>query len=229
MDAKSYRAQISAELATDFAQPAPLPEPMWDEDIKILADPASDLDGRKAALKSLQAGMFQGSTFAPYIPEFLAALRKIAVAPDIDIDLRSSAFDSLTNLKDDFAREQLTAGLEGTAPALLPPAAALGMLARDDHGSALGIAHNLLTSDADVHVRAQAVRVLGSDPSSVLLLSTLLQDKAEFREVRQASAVALHGLSPTAFDTVANAIRADRQDFSDIKTTVGNALDRLQQ
>jgi hypothetical protein len=108
---------------------------------------------------------------------------------------------------------------------VLPAAAALALLARDDHGSASAIARNLLASGDDA-TRAQAVRVLGSDPGASDLLSGIMKDKDESREVRRAGAVALESLNPQLFQDSAAEILHDEDDFAEIKSTVGGALER---
>jgi HEAT repeat protein len=175
-------------------------------------------------MQLLQAGTFLGAQFAPLRPEYIAALRAAATA--VDPELRRSALDVLVNMKDEFARKKLLEGLQGIGEALVPPAAALGLLARDDHGSASAIARDLLTKSADGAIRAQAARVLGSDPGATELLSEIMNDKMEFREVRRASAVALKSLNPKLFEQGALDILKDGDDFKEIKSTVGGALGR---
>lgn len=232
MNPKDYRRQVEDELRatsvpnTASARSAPEPSAMqdWTSDIKHLADASLDPAHRHAALQRVQAGTFFGSQFAPHRAAYIQALRSAATSNDAE--LRHSALDILANLKDDFARQKLAEGLRGTAQALVPPAVALSLLARDDHGSAADIARELLTSGADVATREQAARALAADPSSKNLLSERMRDKAEFREVRRASAVALRSLDPQAFLEGARDILADADEFRDIKATVHGALER---
>ena len=153
-----------------------------------------------------------------------AALR--TAATDTDPDLCRSALDMLVNFNDEFARQKLADGLRGIGEALVPQAAALGMLSRNDHNSATAIARDLLMGGADIATRAQAVRVIGSDPAATELLAEIMKNKSEFQEVRRASAVALKGLNPQAFQAGAIDILRDASDFKDIQSTVGGALER---
>ncbi|QND65438.1 hypothetical protein HB777_17035 [Mesorhizobium loti] len=246
MNVKEYRRQVEAELnakaasnarVSDFSAKvvvgadtpdirAAVSGENWDEAIKQLADPKLDEEARLVALQFLQAGTFLGARFAPYRAKYLAALRTAATSAD-DAELRHSALDILANLKDDFARQKLMDGLQGAGTALVSPAVALGLLARDDHGSISTLARDLLKSSTDVHTREQAARVLGSDPSAKNLLSELMTDKTEFSAVRRASAVALRNLDPGEFETNARSILADHGDFGEIKATVKGATDRL--
>jgi HEAT repeat protein len=225
MNVKDYRKQVEAQLAAAATgSTAPPPQQSWAEAIQRLANPSLAPDVRKTAAQLLQAGTFLGAQFAPYRADYIVALR--AAATDPDPDLRRSALDVLVNFNDEFARQKLADGLRGIAEALLPPAAALGLLARDDHSSASAIARDLLGSSADMAIRAQAVRVLGSDPAATDLLAGIMKDKSEFREVRRASAVALKGLNPKVFQDGAIDILRDASDFKDIQSTVGGALER---
>lgn len=228
MKARDYRRQIEQEAAGRAdAVPATVaqePADAWPGEIALLADPTAPTEDRLDALQSLQAGAFLGTHFEPYQPGFVDSLRRAAT--DANEQIRREALDTLANMKDEFARQKLIQGLTDAAEALVPPAVALGLLARDDHGSVSGIARNILESDAGRHVKAQAVRLLGADPNAHDLLVRLMQDKDEFREVRRASAAALQNLNPAAFAAKAQEILADETDFEDIRSSVSGALHR---
>lgn len=234
MNVKDYRRQIESQLASsppaggaDAVSGAAVdPEQSWREALHTLADTTADVEARKAALQHLQAATFLGAQFAPYHPEYLSALRVVAADRNSDEELRRSALDVLVNLKDEFARQKLVEGLRGIGDALVPPATALGFLARDDHGASSGIAREVLTRSNDAPTRAQAVRLLGSDSSATDQLLDILKDKNEFREVRRASAVALKALNEQVFTGGALEIMNDATDFDDIRATVGGALQR---
>jgi HEAT repeat protein len=232
MNVKDYRAQVEAQINLNSSRTlsaAPVTaavssEASWDEALAVLTNLGTSIDARKDALQVLQAGAFLGHKFDPVRARYADALRSAVTDPDPEI--RHSALDVLIDGNDTFARQKLTDGLRGIATALLPPAAALALLARDDHGSASVIARDLLTNSVDQAARAQAVRVLGSDPNATGLLADIMKDKDEFREVRRAGAVALRGLNPQLFQDHAVEILRDGADFDDIKSTVGGALER---
>jgi hypothetical protein len=233
MNVKDYRAQIESQLSSTAApaaasadQAASDPGPGWADAIRRLADPKADLEARKAALHELQAATFLGEQFAPYRADYLAALRSAMMDRAADHDLRHFALDVLVNFKDEFARQKLVEGLRGIGEALVAPAAALGLLARDDHDAASGIAREVLTRATDAFTRAQAVRLLGSDANAAHDLLDILKNKDEAREVRQASAVALKGLNENEFTRGALEILNDASDFDDIRETVRGALER---
>ncbi|MBR0901355.1 HEAT repeat domain-containing protein [Bradyrhizobium liaoningense] len=230
MKAKDYREQVAAELGPatqteSAAAPAPVEPPVaaWRAALVSLASSSSSADTRKEALQLLQSGSFLEREFEPVRAEYVEALRRSASDPSEDV--RRYALGILMGQKDDFARRKLVEGLQGTAAALLPPAAALSLLARDDHASVGAVANQILKSNTDPAVRMQAVRVLARDPSSVQGLEEILHNKDEFREVRRAGAVALKNLAPDRFAKSATTILNDQNEFPDIKSTVGGALE----
>lgn len=235
MSVKDYRAQVEAHLAANASAAAAAPtsasgaaagttspEQQWKDAFAVLADPNATAERRRNALQVLQAGTFLGHRFDSCRAQYTDALRKAVFDPELDV--RHFALDILVGAKDAIARQHLTDGLQGKTGPLLPNAVALALLARDDHASASTIARDLLKSAADPATRAQAVRVLGSDPSAVDLLSGIMNDKNELRDVRRAGAVALKALDPQRFATDAAAILNDNADFDEIKSTVGGAL-----
>lgn len=232
MNSKDYRRQVEAEYAAAApafsraaaaAPSAPL-EPDWAQDLVELMDTARDPREREAAIWRLQAGTFLVPDFAPHRPPYIQALQ--TAATDKDEGLRHAALDVLANSKDDFARRKLTEGLDDPNKALVSPAVALGLLARDDHGAATGFARAFLSGESDPATRAQAARVLAADPASSGLLAERMGDKDEYRLVRRASAVALHSVDPDSFRSLAEGILADDSDFQEIKATVRGALER---
>lgn len=234
MNPKDYRRQVEAEYAAAApanaraalaaSSPPMDPGPDWAQDLAELMDTKRDPRDREAAIWRLQAGTFLVPDFAQHRPGFIQALQ--AAATDADEGLRHAAFDVLANSKDDFARRKLTEGLDDPNKALVSPAVALGLLARDDHGAATGFARAFLAGASDPATRAQAARVLAADPASAALLAERMGDKDEYRLVRRASAVALHSVDPDSFRSLANGILADDSDFPEIKATVSGALER---
>jgi hypothetical protein len=231
-----YRAQVEAELkktqgsgtpAAGVAAQQQQAQSDWARDLEVLKNTAANPRDREAALWHLQTGSFLAGQFEPHRPGFIQALQLATTDPDGG--LRRAALDILANAKDDFARRKLEEGLDDPAKALVSPAVALGFLARNDHASAARFARSYLSGDSDPATRAQAARVLASDPESKSLLAERVRDKNEFREVRRASAVALHNLDPDHFRSLAENILADASDFPEIKATVRGALERDEQ
>lgn len=238
MNVKEYRAQVEAGLSAatnapsrstavagaDAANSAASREQAWTEALAQLSDRSAPSEARRNALQVLQAGTFLGQQFDPMRARYTDALHGAITDPDSEI--RHFALDVLIDNKDAVARQRLMDGLQGKIAPLLAPAAALSLLARDDHASAGTIARDLLAKSADVATRMQAVRVLGSDPGATDLIANILKDKDEFREVRRAGGVALKGLNPELFRNSAAEILGDSSDFQDIKSSVGGALER---
>ena len=196
----------------------------WERALKILKDVSAEPAVRMTALQKLQAGTFLGAQFLLYRARYLKALREAALTGDGE--LRRSALDILANAKDEFARRLLTQSLEGLTPPIVPTAVALGLLARDDHGTAKVLARRIFAQDDSLDAREQAVRILASDPSSKSLLEEAMKNKSEFRQVRRASAVALRNLDPSMFAQTASLILDDENDFADIKASVAGAISR---
>lgn len=234
MKAKDYRRQMEDRYGTSgdpqravgATSPAISQEETWTEAIRLLSDPEAGPKEKIDALQTLHAATFLVDAFAPFQAKYTEALRTVVDDTSADADLRRTALDILTNYKDEFARRKLIDGLTGKGEAVVSASAALGLLARDDHSSAAEIAKNVLKESKNLHTREQAVRVLGADPGSAELLKEVLKDKSEFKQVRQAGAVALRGLDEEQFESSAAEILADADDFEDIKSTVGGALER---
>jgi HEAT repeat protein len=229
MNVNDYRQQVEAALrnttrTASLSGGPDTPAAVWQQALSQLASPSSSADEKKQAVQALQAGTFLGHEFDSVRPQYVEALRKAVTDPDEG--LRHLALDILVSMKDDYARQKLTESLQGQTAPLIRPAAALALLARDDHNSASTIARDMLAKSGDPATRAQAVRVLGSDKGAIQDLADILRNKDEFREVRRASAVALNGLDPERFQQDAAAILSDGNDFQDIKSTVGGALER---
>jgi hypothetical protein len=230
MKVRDYRREVEAELertqaraATERRGPAVADAETWEAALATLKDRLAKPESRLAALYTLQAGAFDLAKFAPFAAAFVAALQTIAQAVDETAELRRAALDHLANTGDTIASRVLIEGLEGSQPAAVPPAAALEMLARDDHGSAVRIARKMLDVSEEVQVREQAVRILGSDPTSADRLETMMKDTGEANAVRRASAVALRALSPNAFGTAAHTVLGNEAD-TEIDATVRRGL-----
>lgn len=211
MKVRDYRRQVEAELerarAAGRLAGAAVPGPdNWSAALNLLRDRNAEIGARTAAFELLQAGAFDVSRFAPLAASFVTALQEIAMAEEAPADLRRVALDHLANEGDEIARRVLAALVEHSGSAVLPQAAALEMLARDDHGSAVPVARRLLEESDAPEVRAQAARILGSDPGSAGRLEQLMADSSEALEVRRAGAVALRALRPEAFQAAARTV-----------------------
>lgn len=236
MKVRDYRREAEAELqrhardvssrrSADSGQALHGPD-AWDAALKLLSDPSAGVEQRLGALYELQAGAFDVVKFAPFSATFVAALQKIAPARDEPEALRRTAIDYLSNAGDVIASRVLVAGLEGSEPAVVAPAAALEMLARHDHGTAARLAHQILDDDSPPQLKEQAARVLGSDPRAADRLEGLVKDPNEDARVRRASAVALRALRPEAFRATARSV-LDADTSTDIGSTMNRGLRNL--
>lgn len=233
MKAKEYRRQIEEQLDRDRANtleslpgPRVTPTSLVEEALVRLADSGADSKDRLEMLRVLKAASFDIAAFAPFIADFQSTLQQIASSADGGLQLRREALEVLMAEHDDTARRILEAALLDPNDGDVPPAVALGLLARDDHGSALELARSVLETSSDPVARAQAVRVLGTSPQEANTLRVLLSDPKEARQVRKASAVALRALSPADFDEIARVIIADQNDFPDIRQSLEGVFRR---
>lgn len=197
------------------------PDPMKQQ-IAILSDATRPVAEREEALATLQAAAFMGPKFNPYRAAYRSALRQVAI--DADAHLRAQALESLALDKDDYARSLLLDGLEGRRDPLVPKAKAVQLLAHDDHGAALSVAHRVLDEADDPQAQQEAVRVLASDPGSGSRLLGLYRDRGATAELRVASATALHALDPGLFEPEARRIVEDDDEDPDVRASSLGAL-----
>jgi hypothetical protein len=195
---------------------------MIDLMISLLGDSAEDAKVRLAALQVLQQSTFSAATFAPKRPDYMAALR--TVIDDQDASLREQALEILAQEKDEYAQRRLLEGLEDRSKALVPPEKAIQLLGYDIHAEHYPILRNIAQDPPSPEAKQEAVRMLGSDPESKDLLTGILIDKDERREVRNASASALQSLAPAEFQEHARQIALDESEYKEARATAINAL-----
>ncbi len=243
MSVKDYRSQYAAQLDQarasvpgPVAAAAPAAEAAAADGIEALIQTLSDTgrpdQDRRAALRSLKAASFQPQTFEPHQARLRQVLRQIATEPQREAkraesgqpDLRYEALQHLSREKDPFVQERLLEGLRNPPAALVSAAAALQMLAVDDHGRAIDAARQVLAEHSESAARQQALRVLAADPKSQDVVAGVLTDKAELSAVRQAGAVALRAINPTAFARIARTISADDGDYDEIREVARTGL-----
>jgi hypothetical protein len=181
---------------------------------------------RLEALRDIQTATFSGPSFDPFRASYRDALRKVA-AQDSNEELRTSALEYLAFDKDDFARQLLLRGLENTGQALVSAAKAVQLLAHDDHGVAIPIARRVINGDYDVGAKAEALRVLASDPQSDGLLANILSDRSQAQPLRSISAAALRILNPQRFAQVAQKIAVDDHEDDEVRANSLGALSHM--
>jgi HEAT repeat protein len=195
---------------------------MIDLMIGRLTDDAEPSAVRLAALQVLQQSTFSAATFNPKRPEYLAALR--TVIGDPDVSLREQALEILAQEKDEYAQRRLLESLKYPSQALVPPEKAIQLLGYDIHAEHYPILRKTVQDPPSPEAKREAVRMLGSDPVSKELLTGILMDKNERREVRNASASALQSLAPGEFEERAREIAFAQDEYPDIRATAINAL-----
>jgi len=231
MNVKEYRRIIEERLAEarggaleSMPRAIVPPQERAKAALLTLSDSEAPSDQRVAALAILNAASFDVTAFASMNAELTGALQRVATDEDASPELRRDALETLVVDHDEIARDVLERAVAGSGA--VSPAVALGLLARDDHGSAVDLARDTLASSDDPAVRAQAVRIIGNAPDSTETLRTLIRDKDEDREVRRASAIALRALQPDIFETEATRILKDTSDFPEIRSTLEGVMQR---
>jgi len=230
MDVAKYRKRYEAKLAkaaTSAKKSAATP--LGEQDLeKEVADLLSTLQNRDepvasrtAALESLGALDFLGPRFAPFRADYKEALRDVAT--DQPRELRAQALELLAIDRDPYAQELLVQGLQEPKDALVPEATAIQLLGYDDHAEVVPLVREVYER-ATGAAREEALRVLATDPDSEQLLTRLLEDKSEKRNIRQLSASGLQSLNPEAFEKTARKIVDDDDDYNDIRATALAAL-----
>jgi hypothetical protein len=190
--------------------------------IGLLRDSAEPEVLRLAALRVLQQISFSGSAFYEKRPEIFDALR--AVIDDQDASLRQEALEILAQNYDEYAQRRLLEGLEDSSQALVSPEKAIQLLGYDIHAEHYPILRDIVQNPPSPEAKEEAVRLLAADPISKELLTALLKDKDERREVRNASAAALQSLAPAEFEEQAKEILYNTEEYNELRATAINAL-----
>ena len=245
MSVDDYRKQYAAELARaaragrrrgaaatpsgpQAAAPAaraPRSDPLRSQ-ITALKNAAAAPKDRLEALRRIQAATFLGPRFDRYRAAYRDALRAAATADDPE--LREASLELLAIDKDEVARDLLVKGLEGRDKQLVPPGKAVQLLAHDDHGVALPLARRIAEGEYDVEAKAEALRVLASDPGSDGLFARILSDASQPRELRSVSAAGLRHVNPQKFAAQAQNIVVDDSEPAEVRAACLGALAHMQ-
>jgi hypothetical protein len=193
--------------------------------IATFRDSSQPVEARQAALRDIQTATFAGPGFDSYRSSFRDALR--AVAEDKNEELRTQALEMLAIDKDEVAQQLLLRGLQNPGQALVSTAKAVQLLAHDDHGAAVPVAHRILRGDYDLDAKEEALRALASDPGSTGLFADILADRSQPRRLRSLSASGLRAVDPQQFAQMAQRIVADDREDDEVRTNALGALDHL--
>ena len=238
---KAYAAQIdkakaSAPASNEFVLMSESVNPLGHavsgdsgtiaKEIAVLRDSSQPAEVRLAALHNVQTATFLGPGFDPYRAAFRDALR--AVTADKNPELRTTALELLAMDKDDFARQLLLKGFEDPGQALVPVAKAVQLLADDDHGVAIPLAHKVVAGEFDVDAKEEALRVLASDPGAESLFAGILSDRSQPQQLRSASASGLRAVNPQQFEKLAQGIIVDAQEDDEVRANCLGALTHMQ-
>ena len=177
---------------------------------------------RTTALRVLQQSSFRAATFNPKLPEYLDALR--TVIEDPDASLREQALEILAQRKDEYVQRRLLEGLKDSSQALVSPGKAVQLLGYDIHAEHYSLLRDMVQNPPSPEAKEEAVRLLASDPNSKELLTRIVENKDEYRRVRNASAAALQSLAPAEFKEQAKQIVYDPEEYDELRATAINAL-----
>jgi hypothetical protein len=200
------------------------PDPLT-EAIATFRDSSQQAEARQAALRDIQTATFAGPGFDGYRSSFRDALR--AVAEDKNEKLRTQALEMLAIDKDEVAQQLLLRGLQNPGQALVSTAKAVQLLAHDDHGAAVPVAHRILRGNYDLDAKEEALRALASDPGSTGLFADILADRSQPQRLRSLSASGLRAVDPQRFAQLAQRIVADDREDDEVRTNALGALDHL--
>jgi len=190
--------------------------------VDLFRDETAPAALRHEALSVFQQSSFSMAAFPAKRPDYLNALRSIV--DDRDAELRRRAIGILAREKDEYVQRRLLEGLEQPSKALVPPAKAIQFLGYDVHAEYFPLLRRIAGQTRNRTVKKEAVRLLAADPSSREMLADLLNDKAESRDVRIISAIALQSLAPNQFEAQARRIVLDDEDDDQVRATCINAL-----
>ena len=196
-------------------------------EIAVFRDSSQPAEVRLAALQNVQTATFLGPRFDPFRAAWRDALR-VAASEDKNQELRTSALKILALDKDDVARQLLLKGLEDPAQALVPVGKAVQLLADDDHGVAIPLAHKIVAGAFDVDAKEEALRVLASDPGAGSVFAGILSDRSQPQQLRSVSASGLRVVNPEQFEKLAQDIIVDAQEDDEVRANCLGALNHLQ-
>jgi hypothetical protein len=193
----------------------------------VFRDSSKPADVRLAALRNVQTATFLGPGFDPYRAAYRDALRAVA-SEDKNQELRVRALEILALEKDDVARQLLLKGFEDPGQALVSVAKAVQLLADDDHGVVIPLAHKVVAGKYDVDAKEEALRVLASDPGAGGLFAGILSDRSQPEQLRSVSASGLREVDPQQFEQVAQNIIVDAHEDDEVRANCLGTLNHLQ-
>lgn len=195
-------------------------------EIAVFRDSSQPTEIRVAALRNVQTAKFMGPGFAPFRAAHLDALRAVA-SEDKDQELRRRALEVLALEKDDVARQLLLKGFEDPGSALVSVAKTVQLLANDDHGVAIPLAHKVVAGTYDVGAKEEALRVLASDPAAGSVFAGILSDRSQPQQLRSVSASGLREVDPKQFEQLAQNIIVDAAEDDEVRANCLGALNHL--
>lgn len=183
--------------------------------IAFLGSATETLAVRAAALDLLKAADFHVAGFRSHRPQYIAALRSAAEAPDRM--LRQRALGVLAREKDAPTLKRLEQGLRDAAKALVPPEKALQLLRYDIKRDMHELLLDIVQKPPGAEAQEQALRTLATDVSSKDVLEAVLRDKTQPRPARLIAMAGLQSLDSEGLQQIAGAIVADESEEEEVR------------
>ena len=187
-----------------------------------LKDEAFPVKMKLSALEIVQGLKFSSPVIWNLKSELNNTLRSLI--EDKNKTLRHKAIEMLAVDKDEVVQRRLMDQLRGNSKAVIGTTKAIKLLGYDVHGDHYELLREIVKESPSKSAKKEALRILATDPSSKDLLTEILQDKNENREIRQICAAALNSLAPDEFEDKAIEIVLDENDYDDIRATSINVL-----
>jgi HEAT repeat protein len=189
----------------------------------VLLDEQEPTDLRHVILDFLETLEFWSPTFKAMRPDYFEVLHKL-----LDDSVRSLVSDATSILaihKDEEVQQRLLQSLKDNNEPLVPTAKAIQLLSYDIHFDYHSTVREILMNQSTPEdVRVQAVYALSTDAGSKAVISNILEDKQQSKNVRLASVAAMQSTYPSDFVALGKPVVLDDSDDQEVRAASLNAL-----
>jgi tyrosinase len=191
--------------------------------LKLISDQQTAPELRSAAIRTIKNLGFSSPLYKAIKPEIIQIFRGLINDPVQRI--REDAIAYLAKDKDEFVQRELIKGIEQPEKALIPEELAIHLLGYDIHAGIFPILKNVVDKSSKLESRAEAIHLLGGDPTAKDLLLNVFNNKKERFDIRKNSLLALKQLHPQDFVSLARNTVIDSDENENIRTVSINALE----
>jgi hypothetical protein len=189
-----------------------------------VASTALDSTAERSLRSEAVLQLARGSFDLPEHPaEVVEALR--AGARDPDPEVRREAVRALARHADPVILRMLEGDLDSARSAVLPASEAAGLLGLVDPAPFYPLFRRLIREPPDSATRVVAIRLVASDPSSRALLASILQERRESPEARQAALGSLAAGDPQGLPGRVVPVVADENAPADLRLRAIKAVE----